>query len=875
MDSPPLLYLLRHAAGVRVSFEAPWALLLAAVVAVFLWRRGRLGGWSLALRVAAVLALVAVLAGVRLTAPLPDRRATYVVAVDTSGSIDATGRDWGRRWVEELAQSVGPEDEVGILTFAGDVRIVRAPGPPAPVREMPPAPTQTATDLARAIDTAVALFPADGEQRLVLITDGHETRGNSRGLLPRLRAAGVRVDALIPPLDSGPDLAIEKLAAAPLVVQGQSFPLRVVVSNSGKPRPAVFSLRLNGLLVESTAVEVPLGTTSFTIPYAVHEVGSHRLQAELAAEGDVFSANNAREVPLMVGSAPRALIISAHERSALARALERKDIRVDVRRPERAPRSADELLPYRGVIAEDLTAAQVGPAFFDAVQQYVHDHGGGFVFVGGVNSFGDERLKNTLLRRLLPVTLEPRRPRRTQREPLALFLVIDRSNSMGYNSRIGTLRDGEKLRYAKEAALAVIGQLKDHDVVGVIAFDSQPWEISPLRPLRENRKQLEADIPRLIENGGTDFYDALVSARRQLEESRVNRRHIILLTDGDTNRADMDEYDRLLDDMVAARISITTVRIGDDTVNLKLLHSISGRTGGEFHHVADAQMLPDLMLRDTTRALGPVHADDDRFYPQVGDRHQLLTGINPKSIPPLTGYAFARTKPGADVVLHVPRPDRRDPILAVWQHGLGRVAAFTASPVEDAEMWLAWDAFSKLWSQLIYWTARGQGVLDHAVEARRREGGVELTVRAFGAIAPDGLVRGRLDLGDAVHDVSFLPRRPREFTARLPDIPSGRFPLTLIRRTSGQRVAEHTELVTIPAETSEPQEEQRREEPNRALLSTLTEGTGGTIDAGVRELVRRNPGTRRLAHPLEWPLVPLAMLLFLADVAVRRLSIRR
>ena len=61
---------------------------------------------------------------------------------------------------------------------------------------------------------------------------------------------------------------------------------------------------------------------------------------------------------------------------------------------------------------------------------------------------------------------------------------------MGYNSRIGTLRDGEKLRYAKEAALAVVRQLRDEDLVGVIAFDSQPHEIAPLGPLRDNRETL-------------------------------------------------------------------------------------------------------------------------------------------------------------------------------------------------------------------------------------------------------------------------------------------------------------------------------------------------------------------------------------------------
>ena len=41
---------------------------------------------------------------------------------------------------------------------------------------------------------------------------------------------------------------------------------------------------------------------------------------------------------------------------------------------------------------------------------------------------------------------------------------------------------------------------------------------------------------------------------------------IILLTDGDTNRAQLDDYESLLAEMRSSEITITTIRIGDDTV---------------------------------------------------------------------------------------------------------------------------------------------------------------------------------------------------------------------------------------------------------------------------------------------------------------------
>ena len=82
-------------------------------------------------------------------------------------------------------------------------------------------------------------------------------------------------------------------------------------------------------------------------------------------------------------------------------------------------------------------------------------------------------------------------------------------------------------------------------------------------------------------------------------------------------------------------------------------------------------------------------------------------------------------------------------------------------------------------------------------------------------------------------------------------------------------------MITVPGADEEPQEEFEADHPNLALLQELTQPTGGAVDAPVRSLVGRKPGTRRIDHPFDWVLIPAAMLLFLADVAVRRLEARR
>ena len=76
---------------------------------------------------------------------------------------------------------------------------------------------------------------------------------------------------------------------------------------------------------------------------------------------------------------------------------------------------------------------------------------------------------------LLPV--DPLPPQAKQKRlTVAVELIIDKSNSM---------RDNSKLEFSKEAAREVVRNLKDEDFIGVIGFDSSPFEV--VRLLRLER----------------------------------------------------------------------------------------------------------------------------------------------------------------------------------------------------------------------------------------------------------------------------------------------------------------------------------------------------------------------------------------------------
>ncbi len=73
--------------------------------------------------------------------------------------------------------------------------------------------------------------------------------------------------------------------------------------------------------------------------------------------------------------------------------------------------------------------------------------------LGADNSFAPARYRQTPIEKLLP--LEPKEPPKPEEKTRAVVLVIDKSASM---------RDENRIVYAKEAAKAVARQLKDTDL---------------------------------------------------------------------------------------------------------------------------------------------------------------------------------------------------------------------------------------------------------------------------------------------------------------------------------------------------------------------------------------------------------------------------
>ena len=576
----------------------------------------------------------------------------------------------------------------------------------------------------------------------MLLTDGWETTGRAETELLPLTAAGVTVSVV--PLASSltAPLLVESVDAPAYVRDAEPFEAARV----GLQRGAVegtLRLTVDGAAGER-AVTLARGTTQVPLNTSLRGAGLHRVTAEVTASGQ----SAALAQPIVVKDPARVLVLEDREDEArpLVSALEAGGLQVDVRRPTNSNRPLSSARPldltqlrgYDGVVLDNVAASTLTLDQLRALDNFVQSLGRGLTVVGGNTSYALGGYGGSLLEQALPLSADA--PFQQERASLALMLVVDRSGSMSLRTD-----NVSKMQMAREAALLATETLRPDDQLGVIAFDIRNDWIVPLATMAENGGMgaVQQAIGTIEADGGTDIYPALARAYEAIAASNARFKHIILLSDGQSWGG---AYPQLLEQMRANNVTLSTIGIGQD-IDVDLMSLLARGGLGRYYFTDRVREIPRIMLRETNVVTRPV-AMEGQIQPRLGATSPLLRTLTPNELPGLQGYVVTTPKPSAEVALW---SERGDPLLASWQYGLGRVAAWTADVGSTwSGEWLEWPRFNQFWSQVVRWTLAPPEQGDLRVLLRRE--GREVLVRAE-ALRDDG---------------TFLDRAPTEARIRPP-----------------------------------------------------------------------------------------------------------
>ena len=172
-----------------ISFLYPaflWLLLLAALFLGLGWpgrnmpdRRRR--WWGLVVRLLVFLGLVLGLAGAQIERPVDT--ITTVFVMDVSDSIRAEERARAENFLRQALAEKPDDDQAAVVLFGGDALVEQLPRSETTMPALASVPIRNATNIEGALRLAMALLPNEGGRRLVLLSDGQETSGDTRRLL--------------------------------------------------------------------------------------------------------------------------------------------------------------------------------------------------------------------------------------------------------------------------------------------------------------------------------------------------------------------------------------------------------------------------------------------------------------------------------------------------------------------------------------------------------------------------------------------------------------------------------------------------------------------------------------------------------------------
>jgi uncharacterized membrane protein len=870
-----------------MSFSNPDALLFLFLLPVFIvvgWPRlayrRRRDVASLIVRLVLVTLLILGLSGIQVQREA--NKLAVVFLVDASDSISPAMQSTALDYVRTAAETMGDGDQAAVVVFGADALVDVPMTDHLEVVQLGSEPNRLNTDLAEAMRLGLALFPADTAKRMVILSDGRQTVGDAEEVARLAAATGVQIDyvALTGTVSAqsavGPEMLVSKVDTPASVNQGERFDLTVTLYSNYSGSQAEVRVLSGGRVIHQRDVTLQQGNTNEVFEMVAPTAGFVDFQVIVDPHSpDTFYQNNQLSAFTEVIGPPRVLLVTSDPREieSLRAVLEETGLQVDVQNPHDLPIGLAALSSYDSIVLANVSATDLTQDRMTYLQAYVRDLGGGLIAIGGPNSYGVGGYFQTPLEETLPVEMRIRDQKRIPQ--LTMLFVIDRSGSMEISGPSGVTN----LELAKEAVVRSFDLLHDTDRTGVLSFDVNVQNVVPVQAVgsEANRENLRALVGTLRPGGGTSIRQAMVSAEQVLKDDPSNLKHIILLTDGGSDPADIpDIASRMYQDY---GVTTSVVAIGQNYAHW--LEDVAAVGHGQFHLAYDISTIPAIFTAETVLATRSYIFEQD-FAPTVSAQSPIIAGLD--AMPPLKGYIATTEKSTATVILRGPQ---NDPILAAWQYGLGRSIAFTSDASSRwAVNWLGWKGYADFWNQAVRWTitkdinsnieahvvTRGeQAAL--VVDARDSQGdylnGLQLTASVLSA----ELDRTTLTLQQVApgrYEADFTPaQQGAYFITVAGSAPPGEEP-------SAPPAVQTTGWVLSYSAEYRVDEIGTGADSPLNLLKRIASVTGGTsLGGSPKSVFLHNLSRDRAAQPV-WPLFILAALLLMPfDVAIRRLVITR
>ncbi len=691
-------------------FGSPEALILLLLVPASIYvgmkirSLGPVRKWTaIVLRTIILLCIIGAIAGAEWV-KTSDRLAVFFL-LDRSNSIPEDAQLASEEAVRLMASEyMTAKDDAGVIAFGDESSIELSVDSTIELDEVRSFVGGEQTDLAAAIRLAMAAFPQGHMKRIVMFTDGNETRGTALDEIKLASASDVAIDVV--PLEIGgrSEVKIREVNVPAQANADEPFSLRVVVTadQSSEATLRIYQTMSEGKrLLQAAPVTLQAGENTFELPQELTQSGFYEYEAHIESDADTVMANNEGRAFTVVQGEPEILLVEAQSEYGryLRPALEHEGLKVQAADIGSMPTSLAQFQNYDCVVLSNISSTDLSSDQLKSLEAVVRDLGIGLVMVGGPDSFGAGGYFDTPVEKALPVSMDLKQRKIMPRGALALIMH--------------TVEIADGNAWSRDIGLAALNVLSSQDLMGLLAYEytQQDTWIHELRPVGNKHTLRMAlntgsigDMPAV---GPTlqMAYEALAAC-----DAAVKR--VVMISDGDPSAPSPSLLRRLND----AKISVSTVCIQPHSPNDQdMLRWIADETGGNYYFVTNPNNLPQIFTKEAAVVKKALFFEKP-FTPKRNHDSEIVRGVLSDQLPTLFGYVVTTPKENATIPIISPEGD---PILAHWRYGLGKSVAFTSDATNRwGADWVKWDGFDRFWAQSVRWAVRDLSPSPFRVDTR-------------------------------------------------------------------------------------------------------------------------------------------------------------
>ncbi len=759
-------------------------------------------------------------------------------------------------YVEEFAATAKEKNRIGVVTYGADSMYVaelseQMEEVTTAFLEREEAPEGSATNLEEALYYAESLLDDKENQRIIILSDGLETDGDALAAAKVLAERGVQVDAVcLPTRAVGYEMQVNSLTHAEKLNVGETTEVHAVVQ-SNYEGSAEIRFSDNGTVFSRRIVTIKEGLTELTAEYTPDSLGVHELSARIVAIQDEIRENSVCYSWLEVGGKGNLLLVDGTGREA--RYLEdllSREYSVTEIAPEEASGYMNQLAAYQGVILMNVSNADLPEGFDKALETYVKKYGGGLLTTGGGNTYAYGSMTDTAFEKLLPLTLE-----KGEEQTTAMMLVVDTSSSM----------QGLNHEMAIQGTMQCIETLAETDYVGVLTFDRTVNVIYELASMEQKDDILMA-VEQIELGRGTYMTDATKEAFNQLKDFEADNKHVIILSDGEPQDSG---YIRIVRQMAANGITVSAIAVGQGA-DRRIMQVIAETGGGNYYNASTVKDLPEIMVEETVAAIDS-YRQTGTFPISVASYSTLLHGVESENLPAMSGYTTTFLKKDAEQFLTV---NGGEPLYVQWNYGTGRVGSFTADlrGSDSGELFQSEDGQQLIYNMVAGVLRSDNNVTALAVEAAAGNQTAKVDISAplesretlkVTVLSPEGeeqTVETRLTTRET-YEGTFDISTPGAYTITVTHLDASGSMLDFTQKHLAASYSEEYNAF--------------RTADGEELLAEVCEMTGGKMSYTASHVLDFEGKLIEQAIDPTVPMLIIILILFLADIAVRKFRLKR